>query len=122
MGHVFLLAFDSEGAYQLGKQLRILGHRVTQTPPKAPDFLDLLKQQRIPPDVFVGDCGQRPNLVRESCAYIRGMKAYATTPFLLLNVRPEEQAAAVAKVPGAETVAGDKALEHVKVLLAKPAA
>lgn len=122
MGHVFLLAFDSEGAYQLGKQLRILGHRVTQTPPKAPEYIDLLKQQRTPPDVFVGDCGQRPNLVRESCAFIRGMKAYAVTPFLLLNVKPEEQAAALAKVPGAETLPGDKALERVKALLAKRAA
>jgi hypothetical protein len=108
MARIFFMAFDKAGQTPLIKKLRAAGHRVAITEPKYPAFHELLKQQSPPPEVFVVDCSIQPSHARESSNYIRGLKAHKATPFVLYNVRKEDEAQTLAKVPGATVIFNDQ--------------
>lgn len=107
MARVFFLAFDEAGHYPLVKRLRNAGHKMIVAQPKYPEFVDLLRQQPHPPEVFVADLGMRPSHVREALGYLRGLKAHKETPFLLFRVKPEDEAKNREKVPGAIQIPSD---------------
>ncbi len=115
------MAFDSAGLYPLIKKLRNGGHKVAVAEPRYPDFYNLLKQQLQPPEVFLCDHSTLPSHARESSNYIRGLKAYRETPFILFNVKPDDEAKAKEKVAGA-TILNDDAVEAAlrKVLPGPP--
>jgi len=118
MARVFFLAFNDADPVPLIKAMRAAGHKLVVAQPKHPEFTDLLRQQLQPPEVFVADLGKRPSHALEALAYIRGLKAHASTPFLLYNVRPEDEARAAQKVPGARLSASAEILPIVQEMAA----
>lgn len=123
MARIFFMAFDSAGQTPLIKKLRGAGHKLAITEPKYPAFYELLKQQAPPPDVFVVDCSKQSSHARESSNYVRGMKAYKETPFILYNVKKEDEARTREKVPNATMLFNDaveKQLEAMGLAPAKP--
>ncbi len=98
MARIFIMAFDSAGQTPLIKKLRNAGHKVAITEPKYPAFHDLLKQQNPGPEVFVVDCSKQASHARESCSYVRSLKAYKETPMVLYNVKKEDEARTREKV------------------------
>jgi hypothetical protein len=124
MARLFVLAFNESEAYVLVKKLRNFGHKVAVAEPKAPEFVTLLKQQVQPIETFVGDCSRQPSHVREAGNYIRSLKAYRDTPFLLYHVKPEDDARTLERVPGARLLRTEaellKALPGAPTSGAKP--
>jgi hypothetical protein len=108
VARVFFMAFDAAGQTTLVKKLRAAGHRLAVTEPRYPQFYELLKQQAPPPEVFVVDCSTMPSHARESSNYVRGLKAYKEIPFVLYNVKKEDEEKTKAKVPGATILLNDK--------------
>lgn len=107
MARIFFLAFESAGQLPLVKRLRAAGHRLVVAEPRYPEFYALLKQQAQPPELFVCDCSRLPSHARETANYIRGLKPHRDTPFILYNVKPEDEAKALEKVPRARLVSDD---------------
>ena len=106
MARIFFMAFESAGQYPLVKQLRNLGHKIILTEPRYPAFYELLKQQVPPPDLFMCDASVQPSHARECGNYIRALKNHKQTPFIVYNVRPEDEARTLERIPGATLVAG----------------
>lgn len=117
MARIFFMAFDDAGQYPLIKQFRNAGHKLVVAQPKYPEFADLLRQQVKAPELFVVDCSKLPSHARESANYIRGLKTYKTTPFILYNVKPEDEAKAREKVPGAVILRNDDLAPAVEAAL-----
>lgn len=107
MARIFFMAFDRANQTALAKKLRAAGHRLSQAEPRYPEFYELLKQQQPPPEVFVVDCSMMPSHARESCNYLKSLKTYRDLPFLLYNVKKEDEVKAREKVPGAVILFND---------------
>ena len=107
MARIFFMAFDEAGQSTLQKRLRASGHKLAITPPRWPAFFELLKQQDPVPDVFLVDCSRLASHAREACNYLKGLKAYKDRPFVLYNVKKEDQAKTLEKVPDAILVFSD---------------
>lgn len=108
MARIFFMAFDSADQTPLIKKLRYSGHKVALTEPRYPGFYELLKQQSPAPDVFIVDCSKLPSHARESSNYVRSLRAYKETPFILYNVKKEDEAKAREKVPNAVILFDDR--------------
>lgn len=108
MARIFFMAFDQAGQTPLVKKLRNAGHKLAIAEPRYPGFYDLVKQQDPPPQVFVVECGTLASHARESCNYLKGLKSYKDVPFLLYNVKKEDEAKTIAKVPGATLLSTDQ--------------
>lgn len=108
MARIFFMAFEKAGQTALVKKLRNSGHKLAITEPHYPEFYHLVKQQSPTPDVFVIDCSTQASHARESCNYLKTLKAYRDVPFLLYNVKKDDEAATLAKVPGAQIIPNDQ--------------
>lgn len=114
MARIFFMAFEAAGQYPLIKKLRNLGHKVAVTQPRHPEFYNHLKQQLQPPEIFVCDQSRTPSHARESCNFIRGLKQFKDTPFILYNVKPEDEAQAKEKVSGAILLSDDDVVRAIQ--------
>lgn len=110
------MAFDRAGQTPLVKKLRHAGHKVAVAEPKYPDFYNLVKQQSPPPEVFVVDCSLQASHARESSNYLRSLQAHKQTPFLLYNVKKDDEAKTLEKVPGARIVSNDQVEQALQAL------
>jgi hypothetical protein len=108
MARIFFMAFEASGQTPLVKKLRGAGHRIAQTEPRYPAFYDLLKQQIPAPEVFIVDCSRQSSHARESSNYAWSLKAHRATPFILYNVKKEDEARTREKVPTATILFDDK--------------
>lgn len=99
MARIFFMAFDSAGQTPLIKKLRAAGHKLAITEPTYPSFYDLLKQQVPPPELIVVDCSKSASHARESCNYIRSLKAFKETPLVLYNVKKDDEPKVREKIP-----------------------
>lgn len=122
MARVFFMAFNDADQVPLIKALRAAGHKLVVAQPKAPEFTDLLRQQLQPPEIVVADMSKRPSQALEAIAYVRGLRAQQTTPFLLYNVKPEDQGRAGQRIAGARLLADGEVLPVLQEILAARAA
>lgn len=120
VARIFYLAFDGGDQTPLVKKLRAEGHRVAWAAPKYPDFDHLLKQQAPPPELFLADASKQASHVRESLNYIRSLKAHKATPIVVYNVRSEDRARTLERVPGAVVVEGPTVLPELERVLGAP--
>lgn len=107
MARLFLLVFENTNPTPLIKKLRAAGHQLVVSEPRWPGFGALLKQQTRPLDLFLADCSKLPSHARESCNYIQSLKSFKDHPFVLYNVKPEDDGKTLEKVRGARLVRGD---------------
>lgn len=121
MARLFLMMSESAAPGTLIKQLRAAGHRLIVAEPRYPDFFNLLRQQTEAPELFVVDCSRLANHARESANYVRGLRAHQSTPFILFNVRLEDEGKCREKVPGAVLVRDGNVLPAVEAVLRNPA-
>jgi len=118
MARIFFLAFNSADPTPLIKKLRNLGHRLIVAEPRYPEFDQILRQQAQPPDVVVCDASKFPSQARETCNYLRGLKATRAVPFILYNVKPEDEEKTRARVAGAVLLRDDDILPAIDAALA----
>lgn len=116
MARIFFLAFDAAGQSTLMKKLRNAGHRLAISEPRYPAYLELVKQQVPPPEVFVVDCSYLPSHAREASGYLKGLKAFKDTPFILYNVRKEDEAKTNEKVPNVRIAAATQVEKELAAL------
>lgn len=107
MARIFFMAFEAAGQTPLVKKLRGAGHRLAITEPKYPAFYELLKQQQPPPELFIVDASKFSSHARESSNYVRSLKSFKETPFILYNVKKEDEAKTKERVPGAVVLFND---------------
>jgi response regulator RpfG family c-di-GMP phosphodiesterase len=119
MARIFFLAFNSADPMPLIKKLRNLGHKLIVAEPRYPEFDQILKQQAQPPEIVVCDMSKLASHARETCNYLRGLRSLREAPFLLYNVKPEDEAKTLDRVPGAALLKDDDVVPAIEAALSR---